>query len=64
MNPRGPEQGGQPAGSYLVVAVIVVGVAGGIAAAAATGASYWMVVGLAAGALVAFWLAKGPGDQT
>ncbi len=64
MEPNRPEQGGQPAGSYLVVAVIVIGVAGGIAAAAATGASYWMIVGLAAGALIAFWLARGPKDQT
>ena len=56
--PKGPEQGDPPAGSYLVVAAVVIGVAGGIAVAAATGESYFMIAGLAAGALVAVWLSK------
>jgi len=58
MQPKEPEQGGQPAGSYLAVATVVIGVAAGIAGAAATGKSYFMIAGLAAGALVAVWLIR------
>jgi hypothetical protein len=62
MFPKGSPQRGQP-GSYLVVAAVVIGVAGGIALASVTGQSFWMVVGLVAGALVAFWLARRPDPQ-
>jgi hypothetical protein len=58
MFPKGDPQGGQP-GNYLVVAAVVIGVAVGIALASITGQSFWMMAGLAAGALVAFWLGRG-----
>ena len=60
MLPKKPQPGGQPRGSYAVVAVLVIGLAAGISATAVTGQSYWMIVGLAASALAAFWLGKRP----
>ena len=62
MFPQGAPQGGQP-GNYLVVAAVVIGVAAGVALASVTGQSFWMIAGLAAGALVAFWLGKGSNPQ-
>jgi hypothetical protein len=58
MIPRGPEQQGEPGGNYLVVVAVVIGVAAGIALASVTQEAYFIVGGLAAGAAVAFWLAK------
>jgi hypothetical protein len=56
--PKGPEQQGGQGGNYLVVAAIVIGVAAGIALAAVTGESYFMIGGLVVGAAVAYWLAR------
>lgn len=58
MLPAGSGGGDQQPGNYLVVAVVVIGAAAGISLAAITGQSYFIVGGLAAGALIAFWLGR------
>jgi F0F1-type ATP synthase assembly protein I len=58
MIPQKPDQQGQPRGSYLVVAAIVIGVALGIALASVTRQPAFMLGGLVAGAAIAYWLAR------
>jgi hypothetical protein len=58
MMPKGPEQQGKADGSYVMVVAVVLGVAVGIALASVTGEGYFIMGGLAAGAVVALWLAR------